>query len=138
MHKPQADGQWQLEVSPCVQVLARNKPAILKALADAKYDKITHVRQAAGKALVEMDCIPSPRGIPSLAEALQGTLSSPRGVLRPCRMYIPSFQGVPSMAQALQGMYPRALGHPKPSSGPARRSIPGPWGTPSLAQAQGM
>lgn len=72
MHKPQADGQWQLEVTSCVQVLVRSKPAILKALSDAKYDKITHVRQAVGKALVEMDCIPSPRSIPSLAQALSG------------------------------------------------------------------
>lgn len=72
VHKQQADGQWQLEVTSCVQVLVRNKAAISKALADAKYDKITHVRQAAGKALVEMDCIPSPRSVPSLAEALAG------------------------------------------------------------------
>lgn len=77
VHKRQADGQWQLELSPCVQVLARNKSAILKALADAKYDKITHVRQAVGKALLEMDCIPSPRGIPSLAETLHGMHTQP-------------------------------------------------------------
>ena len=74
MHKPQADGQWQLEVTSCVQVLVRSKPVILKALSDAKYDKITHVRQAVGKALVEMDCIPSPRSIPSLAQALSGDI----------------------------------------------------------------
>lgn len=72
VHKPQADGQWQLEVTSCVEVLVRNKAAILKALSDAKYDKITHVRQAVGKAFVEMDCIPSPRNVPSLAQALSG------------------------------------------------------------------
>jgi hypothetical protein len=61
VHKPSEGGQWHLEHTPCIEVLVRNKTAILNALTDAKYDKITHVRQAVGKALVEMDCIPSPK-----------------------------------------------------------------------------
>lgn len=61
-----------MEHTPCIEVLVRSKAGILNALTDAKYDKITHVRQAVGKALVEMDCIPSPRSIPSIATALSG------------------------------------------------------------------
>ena len=53
-------------------MLINSKPAILNALSDAKYDKITHVRQAVGKALVEMDCIPSPRSKPSVTTAWSG------------------------------------------------------------------
>ena len=69
VHKPSEGGQWHLEHTPCIEVLVRAKGAILNALTDAKYDKITHVRQAVGKALVEMDCIPSPRSNPKLATA---------------------------------------------------------------------
>ena len=69
VHKPSEGGQWHLELTPCVQVLVNRKSAILNALSDAKYDKITHVRQAVGKALVEMDCIPSPKSKPSIATA---------------------------------------------------------------------
>ena len=69
VHKPSEGGQWHLEHTPCIEVLVRNKTAILNALTDAKYDKITHVRQAVGKALVEMDCIPSPKSGPRLAAA---------------------------------------------------------------------
>ena len=53
-------------------MLINSKSAILNALSDAKYDKITHVRQAVGKALVEMDCIPSPKSTPSVATAWSG------------------------------------------------------------------
>lgn len=72
MHKPSEEGQWQLELTPCIQVLVNSKSAILNALSDAKYDKITHVRQAVGKALVEMDCIPSPGAKASVATAFYG------------------------------------------------------------------
>ena len=72
MHKPSEAGQWQLEHTPCIEVLVRSKAAILNALTDAKYDKITHVRQAVGKALAEMDCIPSPRAKSRIPTALSG------------------------------------------------------------------
>ena len=61
-----------MELTPCIQVLINSKSAILHALSDAKYDKITHVRQAVGKALIEMDCIPSPKSKPSVATAWSG------------------------------------------------------------------
>ena len=70
VHKPSEAGEWHLEHTPCIEVLVRNKAAILDALTDAKYDKITHVRQAVGKALVEMDCIPSPKSKPTVASML--------------------------------------------------------------------
>ena len=72
MHKPSEGGQWHLEVTPCIQVLVNSKSAILNALSDAKYDKITHVRQAVGKALVEMDCIPSPKARSGIAPSWSG------------------------------------------------------------------
>ena len=72
VHKPSQEGAWHLEHTPCIEVLVRNKAAIVKALTDAKYDKITHVRQAVGKALVEMDCIPSPKAKPTIASMLSG------------------------------------------------------------------
>ncbi len=72
VHKPSEGGRWHLEHTPCIEVLVRHKTAILDALTDAKYDKITHVRQAVGKALVEMDCIPSPKPGPRLAAAPSG------------------------------------------------------------------
>ena len=70
VHKPSEAGEWHLEHTPCIEVLVRNKAAILDALTDAKYDKITHVRQAVGKALVEMDCIPSPKSRSTIASML--------------------------------------------------------------------
>ena len=72
VHKPSQEGAWHLEHTPCIEVLVKNKAAIVKALTDAKYDKITHVRQAVGKALVEMDCIPSPKAKPTIASMLSG------------------------------------------------------------------
>lgn len=81
MHKPSEEGQWHLEHTPCIEVLVKNKSAILNALTDAKYDKITHVRQAVGKALVEMDCIPSPRAKPTIARMLSGEDSDPENLL---------------------------------------------------------
>ncbi|KAA6422420.1 MAG: hypothetical protein FRX49_07595 [Trebouxia sp. A1-2] len=81
VHKPSEGGQWHLEHTPCIEVLVKNKTAILNALTDAKYDKITHVRQAVGKALVEMDCIPSPKPGPRHAAALSGEDSDLESVL---------------------------------------------------------
>ena len=81
VHKPSEGGQWHLEYTPCIEVLVRNKTAILNALTDAKYDKITHVRQAVGKALVEMDCIPSPKPGPRLASVPSGEDSNLESVL---------------------------------------------------------
>ena len=81
VHKPSEEGQWHLELTPCIQVLVNSKSAILNALSDAKYDKITHVRQAVGKALVEMDCIPSPKSKPSIGTAWSGDDSDLETVL---------------------------------------------------------
>ncbi|KAL0054091.1 hypothetical protein WJX82_003615 [Trebouxia sp. C0006] len=81
VHKPSEGGQWHLEHTPCIEVLVRNKTAILNALTDAKYDKITHVRQAVGKALIEMDCIPSPKSSSRLAAAPSGEDSDLESVL---------------------------------------------------------
>ena len=85
VHKPSEGGEWHLEHTPCIEVLVRNKSAILNALTDAKYDKITHVRQAVGKALVEMDCIPSPKSKPTIASMLSGEDSDLETLLNPKR-----------------------------------------------------
>lgn len=58
MHKPTSAGSWDLDVSPGVKALSNLKTAIIKALTNAKYDKIIHVRQAAVKALHELEYIP--------------------------------------------------------------------------------
>lgn len=58
VHKLKSAGSWDLDVSPGVEALSSLKPAVTKALSNAKYDKIIHVRQAAVKALHELEYIP--------------------------------------------------------------------------------
>eukprot|EP00884_Botryococcus_braunii_P004180 jgi/Botrbrau1/13763/Bobra.0056s0019.1 len=58
VHKPSDAGSWDLEVSPSIQAISEYKAALIAALTDAKYDKIIHVRQAAVKALHELEYIP--------------------------------------------------------------------------------
>ena len=60
VHKQTAGGEWRLEPTQGVAVVASHKALVAAALADVKYDKIAVVREAAAKALTEMDCIPAP------------------------------------------------------------------------------
>ncbi len=48
MFRPAGDEGWALEASDGLAVLAAHRPLIMAALADAKYDKIVHVRQVRG------------------------------------------------------------------------------------------
>jgi hypothetical protein len=66
VHKPTETGEWRLEPSSGVQALATHKRELTGALMEAKYDKIVHVRQAAIKALAELECIPDGMGLSSI------------------------------------------------------------------------
>jgi hypothetical protein len=69
VHKPTETGEWRLEPSSGVQALATHKRELTAALMEAKYDKIVHVRQAAVKALTELECIPDGMGLSSILPA---------------------------------------------------------------------
>ncbi|CAL8462244.1 g1775 [Coccomyxa elongata] len=70
---------WQLERSDGLAVLTAEKSAISAALTDVKYDKIVHVRQAAQKALAEMNGIPEPSSPLKAAYMRSSTLQPPDG-----------------------------------------------------------
>lgn len=65
--------------SPAMDALIACKHTALLALADAKYDKIVHVRQAAHKAIDEVDSLPeplTPRKDSSRGDALEDLMAS--------------------------------------------------------------
>ncbi|BDA46105.1 hypothetical protein COCOBI_08-1970 [Coccomyxa sp. Obi] len=70
---------WQLERSDGLAVLTAEKSAISAALTDVRYDKIVHVRQAAQKALAEMNGIPEPSSPLKAAHMRSSTLQPPDG-----------------------------------------------------------
>ncbi len=71
VHKPTSAGSWDLDVSPSVQAVSDFKTNLVSALTNAKYDKIIHVRQAAVKALHELEYIPDCAKMNSLTWCVQ-------------------------------------------------------------------
>ncbi|KAL0033072.1 hypothetical protein WJX79_001234 [Trebouxia sp. C0005] len=75
VHKPSEGGQWHLEHTPCIEVLVKNKTAILNALTDAK-----HGGDALEEDVDERVSAPSPRSDMGAAlEPEQDDGDSPKG-----------------------------------------------------------
>ena len=71
VHRQTADGEWRLEPTEGVAVVASHKALVAAALADVKYDKIAVVREVrCWRAWRLLPCVSLRRGMPALK--LQG------------------------------------------------------------------